>query len=962
MPFFFADDGGDEPTFQELYDALIVHGDFAEAKSILDQTPQCINDYDADGKTVLHHAAEFGDADVVEFLLRYPNIKVNLVAEDGMGDLCDAQPLHYAAYYGHIDVVNLLIKHKKIKLNDHDGIGLTPLQEAFVENYIEVVELLLKAGADPNCPTIEASDPSIDVAGPYIPVGTTPLQMAVILQNVEIAELLLDYKANINDLFDDSKNDDLSNEGYIVQSLLDIAVKNNDHEMVKLLCQHHEDGLDFNTVDQEGLTPFFYAVIEGYDDIAKILLEYPQVEVDVYHEKYCSPFYHAVSINNLALVKELLSYKKNNVAININIKDSSELTPLHIACNRGFTEIAHLLIRTSDIELNAEDIDNFTPLNYAIQENHTAIIELLRHKRGVDSNKKIQNTGIKRALKERREEYISELEEQYYSDFEENLFEWHVADLLAEQDLSMGNVDYTHLIHPDEGLAPIHLAAKHADTHTLKAVVDFSKIDLDSVDVSKRTAIDHLNQRRKKRKPDDISNNMSFSSEDLSNDSLSCDDESTHREKSNIFESAKKRRKLEECYSSDGSSSDDSDDDFEPKPYLAPPVDKKIIDMQKQWQKKPPVDKKILIAEYRGVTFKSTFFSKKERRKKYKEIHSNQPKTIHSAASYELAAGYETDDEQLLQRSKQVHAVMLAQEQRAPSKIKKQKNKQPHSVADQDYARYINKQSGHAADLQQWHSNQIPKEKQKELSQRLEGVTFTQNPYLSFGDEAKHPLKFGYALNSNYPSSQTFPRLRQTTGKTKRPYLGYLIVALFMPEELRQSGARHAPTLIAQNRIGVGLVYKHARETAFLGYVYKKNIAAQIKLRIPSFETYKPHFQKKYGLSEIQFNQFRHELMKTQEKSDKRKSVYKKIILQLINFLTPLITDLSMKCAHERDAVLMYQDLHGGYTNKLPEITMQKQLQKDIDAMAEELSNISFDHLGTNDEIQLEKTAMTVKY
>lgn len=951
MFFSSYDEDDHEYGFEELLDALINQRDFEAARSILEKFPESINDVDDDEKTVLHHAAECGDDEVVAFLLAYPNIDVSPVDEGG-DELCYAQPLHYAAYNGHADVVKLLVEYEETELNTYDGIGLTPLQEAVVQGHTSVAELLLQANASPHYPSIKPSDDGIDVAGVYIAAGSTPLRMAVILQHVEMAALLLRFGADVNDTVsnDIDEYDDFSSDKYAGQSLLSIAVSKDDLEMVKLLCEHGEDELNFNSIDQNALTPFFHAVIDGHNNIAKFLLEHPEVEIDCYHEDFITPFYQAVSTNNLELVRKLLSVKKDN--INLNVRDSHEMTPLHVACRDGFTEIAHLLIRTPGVDLNAEDIDNLKPLDYAIKHKHDDIVRHLSHKRGVDPNKKLQNSGIKRAHRELIEEYLSDIGEDNFGLF--------IADQLAESELAAGNYNYTHLVHPDEGLAPVHIAAKYANTRTLKEVTNFSRLNLDSLDDTEKTVFHHLELRRKKRKFEDTYTDTRSPADYSSDESASCDDETIYRKKLDILESAKKRRKYEEPYSSDGSSSDDSDDDFEPKPYLVPPVDGNILDTQKQWQKNPPKDKKILIAEYRGVTFKSTFFSKAKRRKKYEEINSPQPKTIHSAASYELAAGYEADNEQLMQRSKQVHTVMRAQEQRPPYKTKRQKNKKPTSVADQDFARYITDQAGYAEDLKQWHSGKVPKEKQKEFSQRFEDVTFTQNPYLSFGDEIKHPQKFGYGLNSDYPSSQILPRLRQTTGKTKRPCLGYLIIALFTPEELKQSGARHAPTLIADNRIGVGHFYKHARETAFLGYVPEKNVVAQIKLRIPSFEKYKPFFEKKYGLSEEQFNKFRDELIRTKEKSEERKKVYVNLINKLIEFSTKHIIDYSMGEAHKRNAVLMYQDLRGGYTNKLPELTNQKQMQQDIEAMAEKLSNISLVHLSANDDMQVEESATTV--
>ncbi|XP_054876415.1 myotrophin [Poeciliopsis prolifica] len=61
-------------------------------------------------------------------------------------------PLHYAADFGQVDMIKFLL-HKGANINATDKHGLTPLMYACFENHLECAEILLEKGADKHIKT-----------------------------------------------------------------------------------------------------------------------------------------------------------------------------------------------------------------------------------------------------------------------------------------------------------------------------------------------------------------------------------------------------------------------------------------------------------------------------------------------------------------------------------------------------------------------------------------------------------------------------------------------------------------------------------------------------------------------------------------------------------------------------------------------------------------------------------------
>ena len=116
------------------------------------------------GNTPLSLAAANGHLDTVAYLL----------FEDA--DVDAGGPLYQAAKYGYADIAELLIDHQA-EVNRPFAAGMTPLHAAVVKENVEMVKLLLMAGADPTA--------AADVKD----IRATPRALAAALKNKDILEL-----------------------------------------------------------------------------------------------------------------------------------------------------------------------------------------------------------------------------------------------------------------------------------------------------------------------------------------------------------------------------------------------------------------------------------------------------------------------------------------------------------------------------------------------------------------------------------------------------------------------------------------------------------------------------------------------------------------------------------------------------------------------------------------------------
>ncbi len=178
-----------------------------------------VNQIDCQGSTALYMAISQRNLDMMNILLKSPDIDVNGVCG------CGYTPLYVAAQYGYLEIVEVLLSHHRMDVDQPIFNGETALHIAILKGYSNVFFALLEAGADVNQKTPDGwtplhiavqnddwqmaivllEQPGILVNAETKMHGLTPLHMAIRLGHTSVAKELLDFGANLHQITDDGK-------------------------------------------------------------------------------------------------------------------------------------------------------------------------------------------------------------------------------------------------------------------------------------------------------------------------------------------------------------------------------------------------------------------------------------------------------------------------------------------------------------------------------------------------------------------------------------------------------------------------------------------------------------------------------------------------------------------------------------------------------------------------------------
>merc|ERR1712117_59424 len=140
----------------------------------------------------------------------------------------------------------LIKKETKETIDQVDFYGYTALHAAAENGRLEMIPMLLEAGADISRATYDAT--------------FTPLHHALAKGHMEVARLLVEKGADVNVL----------NEGGCYGSSLHYSVYKNDVEFTKYLIGNGADG---NAQDDEELSPLHVAARDGYGECVMLLVK-----------------------------------------------------------------------------------------------------------------------------------------------------------------------------------------------------------------------------------------------------------------------------------------------------------------------------------------------------------------------------------------------------------------------------------------------------------------------------------------------------------------------------------------------------------------------------------------------------------------------------------------------------------------------------------------------------------------
>ena len=303
-----------------------------------------LNDFGS--SSVLHIAAELGQLNVVQYLIKHLKYDPNSKRPD------QVLPIHLASFGGHCCVVDYLVDDCMCNIQSKDIYNNTPLHFAaagghtsmikyLVEKYGYDINILLKTNSEAVtfqedfCPYYLEKVHSSDIFQEGLrKSGTTPLHCASAYGHVNALQYLFDL-TNCDPLIRDSNGD----------TLLHVATRNGQLDAVKHLVENQL--IEYDVQGACKVTAVHVACFNGHLDILKYLIQDVIKDDNILKhgdEHQRTPLHYACAGGCLDVIK----YIRLHVVCDTNsMLDKDGNSPLHLAVIHGKLQAVDLLMGSS---------------------------------------------------------------------------------------------------------------------------------------------------------------------------------------------------------------------------------------------------------------------------------------------------------------------------------------------------------------------------------------------------------------------------------------------------------------------------------------------------------------------------------------------------------------------------------------------------------------------------------------
>ncbi|KAJ5094697.1 hypothetical protein N7456_010558 [Penicillium angulare] len=327
----------------------------------------------------LHSAIKFDRMDIMEILMAYPTIDINLA------DLQGYTPLHNAVLRGNTGMVDILLDRQDMANNFKVPLHNTPLGIAITSHGVSMVKRLLEYHAKNGIQIMDVAGPTLEFA---IEAGD-PNFVAFIIGHFGTKVFQLNVRYNF--LHVALKIGQLATAKILITDLPRSATLRDHRGRSALHCaiqapwNRRVDRLEIirslillfpsllSSRDNENNTSLHLAAQMDLYDVLKFLIPSTRQLLSAPNAKAETPLHLAASSAGEKSILTLLAYGAKT-----DIADNNGLTPLDIAISAGNDDASHLLRRYSAC-LQAEDIvqGKLTPLHCAARLGDVGIGRIL---------------------------------------------------------------------------------------------------------------------------------------------------------------------------------------------------------------------------------------------------------------------------------------------------------------------------------------------------------------------------------------------------------------------------------------------------------------------------------------------------------------------------------------------------------------------------------------------------------
>jgi len=198
-----------------------------------------------------------------------------------------------------------------------------------------------------------------------------------------------------------------SREGISAESILCLYFQWGTQSDVSVLLRSGRFRSDANISAAMQRSPLSFAAERGYEDVAKSLLDQPDVDPNLQDYLGLTPLSRAIRDGRLNVVSLLLQ----STQIDINLQCSTGRSPLSYAAESGYEDIFKLILYHPGVGVNSRDWKGRTPFFYAAMRGREGIIRLLINFTGVDikSRDSIGHTALSYAVMNGHEGVVRQL-------------------------------------------------------------------------------------------------------------------------------------------------------------------------------------------------------------------------------------------------------------------------------------------------------------------------------------------------------------------------------------------------------------------------------------------------------------------------------------------------------------------------------------------------------------------------
>uniref|UniRef100_A0A3B3YXC9 Death domain-containing protein n=1 Tax=Poecilia mexicana TaxID=48701 RepID=A0A3B3YXC9_9TELE len=298
-------------------------------------------------RTALHYSVAGKNKEATQFLLQR-RVKVDQKDKYGMA------PIHLAAWFGSLEILKLLVQAgAEQKVENEEGLNI--MHCAAINNHTEIVEYIIN---DMQMKELNKEDQS----------GHLPFALAAEHGSIEMLKMLME-PYNMATMKPNKRGD----------TPLHLAARNGHLDAVQLLLQSFDTR---DEVNMDGETALYQAADNSQEEcvlalpnscsfgdssLVQLLLEY-NAHTDVQNQQLEAPLHLAVKNGHIPVIHSLVA-----AGCNINVRLQ---TALHLSAELGRTEVVEMLLK-SGVDLQIRDRQGKTALGVAARANEVIIVDMI---------------------------------------------------------------------------------------------------------------------------------------------------------------------------------------------------------------------------------------------------------------------------------------------------------------------------------------------------------------------------------------------------------------------------------------------------------------------------------------------------------------------------------------------------------------------------------------------------------